>query len=180
MAISSVDGLNQCALPDEHLIDVQEDVAALNNHSLDGQILSNVLGLTHLVEQWWQWNSLKYFGYFFGLSSPVRFLWVQCGFDAVVINIQNVTCTPDSDTYLLRHAFVWKGLLAAFWHVLEISSPHGREGCVPATRAMLWCNEVSVRRHRHTLLTYRRLNTEYCIRILCLSRLAASLGVIVI
>ena len=69
MAISSVDGLNQCPLPDEHLIDVQEDVAALNNHSLDGQILSNVFCLTHLVEQGWQCNSLKYFGFFFGLSS---------------------------------------------------------------------------------------------------------------
>ena len=151
MAISSVDGLNQCPLPDEHLIDVQEDVAALNNHSLDGQILSNVLCLTHLVEQGWQWNSLKYFGYFLGLSSPVR-IWCSRTW------IQNVTCIPDSDTYLLRHAFVWKGLLAAFWHVLEISSPHGREGCVPATRAMLWCNEVSVRRHRHTLVTYRQFN----------------------
>ena len=99
---------------------------------------------------------------------------VQCGFDRTWI--QNVTCIPHSNTYLLRHAFAWKGLLAAFWHVLEISSPHGREGCVPATRAMLWCNEVSVRRHRHTLVTYRQFN----IRILCLSGLADSLGVIVI
>ena len=72
MAISSVDGLNQRSLPDEHLIDVQEDVAALNNHSLDGQILSNVFCLTHLVEQGWQCNSLKYFGFF--LDCPVGHL----------------------------------------------------------------------------------------------------------
>ena len=113
-----------------------------------------------------RWNV---FWILFGLTSPVR-IWCSRTW------IQNVTCIPDSDTYLLRHAFVWKGLLAAFWHVLEISSPHGREGCVPATRAMLWCNEVSVRRHRHTLVTYRRFN----IRNLFLSRLAASLVVIVI
>lgn len=36
-------------LPDEGLAGVQQDVAALHNHSLDGQVLADVLRVAHLV-----------------------------------------------------------------------------------------------------------------------------------
>ena len=41
--------LQQGALPDEHLVHVQKDVAAFHNHPLYRQVLPDVLSLGHLV-----------------------------------------------------------------------------------------------------------------------------------
>ena len=40
--------LNDCALAHKHLVDVEEDVAALDDHPLDRQVLANVLRVTDL------------------------------------------------------------------------------------------------------------------------------------
>ena len=40
--------LNDGALPDEHLVHVEEDVAALDDHPLDRQVLPDVLRVAHL------------------------------------------------------------------------------------------------------------------------------------
>ena len=40
--------LNDSALSDEHLVDVEEDVAALDDHPLDGQVLPDVLSVRDL------------------------------------------------------------------------------------------------------------------------------------
>ena len=40
--------LNQGSLSDEDLVDVKENVAALDNHAFDGQVLPNVLRFTDL------------------------------------------------------------------------------------------------------------------------------------
>lgn len=41
--------LQQGSLPHEHLVHVQQDIAALHNHPLYGQVLPDVLSLGHLV-----------------------------------------------------------------------------------------------------------------------------------
>ena len=38
-------------LPDESLVDVEQDVAALDDHALDREVLADVLGLANLVKK---------------------------------------------------------------------------------------------------------------------------------
>ena len=42
--------LNECSLANKHLVDVEQDVAALDDHPLDRQILADVLRLGHLQQ----------------------------------------------------------------------------------------------------------------------------------
>ena len=49
--------LNDCALPDKHLVDVEEDVAALDDHPLDRQVLPDVLRVAHLQ----RFHAVQYF-----------------------------------------------------------------------------------------------------------------------
>lgn len=42
--------LDEGSLADKHLVDVEEDVAALDDHPLDGQVLADVLSLAYLAK----------------------------------------------------------------------------------------------------------------------------------
>ena len=53
--------LNEGSLANKHLVDVEQDVAALNNHPLDRQVLADVFRFGHLQSNGNIYKSVKYF-----------------------------------------------------------------------------------------------------------------------
>ena len=72
--------LNDCALAHKHLVDVEEDVAALDDHPLDRQVLANVLRLGHLQQNGnITGQSFKYLKYMLGIYGTCKqVLFLKC------------------------------------------------------------------------------------------------------
>ena len=79
-AIFILRDLNEGSLANKHLVDVEQDVAALNNHPLDRQVLANVLRLGHLQQNGnITGQSFRYLKYMLGIYGTCKqVLFLKC------------------------------------------------------------------------------------------------------
>lgn len=138
MDASSLKGTSTLlTLSDEHLIDVQEYVASLDNHTLHGQVFSQVFRLAHLY--WKEKLRERLRREIVSLiRKPVREISrsfeVSKNFNCSRIFIGNQSSRP-----LPHCASVAKDPRAAVSRSADSSVPRDRVGCGRARRAKWWC-----------------------------------------